>query len=84
MKYPKNVWQQLKSITADELTRALEKDGWVRDIGIGAELVYRHKDGRRVSIHYHPRKTYHSGLLKGLLDDIGWGEEDMRRLKLIK
>jgi len=84
MKYPKNVWQQLKSITADELIRALEKDDWVRDTGVGSELVYRHKDGRRVSIHYHPRKTYHRGLLKGLLDDIGWTEEDMRRLKLVK
>lgn len=84
MKYPKNVWQQLKSITADELIRALDKDDWVRDTGIGSELVYRHDDGRIVSIHYHPRKTYHRGLLKGLLDDIGWTEEDMRRLKLIK
>jgi predicted RNA binding protein YcfA (HicA-like mRNA interferase family) len=84
MKYPKNVWQQLKSITADELIRALEKDDWVRDIGIGSELVYRHDDARIVSIHYHPRKTYHRGLLKGLLDDIGWTEEHLRRLKLIK
>ena len=84
MKCPKDVWEQLKGITADELIRALEKDDWVRDTGVGSELVYRHKDGRRVSIHYHPRKTYHRGLLKGLLDDIGWTEGDMRRLKLIK
>jgi len=84
MKYSKNVWQQLKSITADELIRALEKDDWVRDIGVGAALVYRHEDGRIVSIHYHPRKTYHRSLFKGLLDDIGWTEDDMRRLKLLK
>jgi predicted RNA binding protein YcfA (HicA-like mRNA interferase family) len=84
MKYPKNVWQQLKGITADELIRGLEKDGWVHDTGVGAERVYRHADGRRVSIHYHPRKTYHRGLLKALLDDIGWAEEDLRRLKLVK
>jgi len=84
MKYPHSVWQQLKGITADELTRALEKDGWVRDIGIGAEWVYRHDDGRMVSIHYHPRKTYGRKLLKGLLDDIGWSVDDLRRLKLVK
>jgi predicted RNA binding protein YcfA (HicA-like mRNA interferase family) len=84
MKYSKNVWQQLKSITADELIRVLEKDGWVRDVGVGAELVYRDEDGRIVSIHYHPRKTYRPGLLKALLEDIGWTEVDMRRLKLIK
>lgn len=84
MKYPHNVWQQLKSITADELIRALEKDGWVQDIGIGAELVYRHDDGRRVSIHYHPRKTYGRRTLKGLLDDMGWSVDDLKRLKLVK
>ena len=47
-------------------------------------LALTHEDGRIVSIHYHPRKTYHRGLLKGLLDDIGWTEDDMRRLKLLK
>lgn len=76
MKYPRNVWQQLKGITADELSGALERDGWVHDTGVGAERVYRHGDGRRVSIHYHPRKTFHRGLPKALLDDIGWTEED--------
>jgi predicted RNA binding protein YcfA (HicA-like mRNA interferase family) len=84
MRYSKNVWQQLKNITADELIRALERDDWVRDIGVGAELIYRSNDGRIVSIHYHPRKTYGPGLLKGLLEDIGWTEEDLRRLKLVR
>jgi len=37
-----------------------------------------------VVIHYHPRKTYGPGLLKGLLADIGWDEKDLKRLKLIK
>ena len=84
MKYPHNVWQQLKGITADELMRALEKDGWVQDIGIGSELIYRHDDGRRVSIHYHPGKTFGPWLLKGLLNDIGWSVDDLKLLKLVK
>ena len=84
MKYPHNVWQQLKNITADELIRALKKDGWVRDIRVGAELIYRHDDGRRVSIHFHPRKTYGQRTLKGLLGDIGWSVDDLKRLKLVK
>ena len=84
MKYPHNVWQQLKGITADELIGALEKDDWVRDIGIGAELIYRHADGRMVSIHYHPRKTYGRKLLKGLLAAIGWSVDDLKRLKMVK
>jgi len=84
VKLPKNVWDQVKNLTADELIRALEKDGWLRDVRRGAEHVYRHSDGRRVSIHYHPGKSYGPKLLKALLADIGWTHDDMRRLKLIK
>jgi len=85
MAFPKQVWDQLKNITADELIKALVKDGWVHDESSGAIQVYRHVDtGQRVTIHYHPQKTYGPKLLKGLLADIGWSIEDMKRLKLIK
>lgn len=85
MSLPSHIWKQLKSITADELINALEKDGFIRDEKQGAQLVYRHADGRICSVHYHPGKTYGPKLLKKLLfDDIGWTEKDFRRLKLIK
>ena len=42
------------------------------------------KDRRRVSVHYHPRKTFGPKLLQSLLNDIGWSEADMKRLKLVK
>lgn len=84
MKFPKHIWQQIRNVTADELIAALERDGWARDHHRGAEQIYRHPDGRRVSIHYHPRKTYGPKLLKALLADIGWTTADLRRLKLVK
>jgi predicted RNA binding protein YcfA (HicA-like mRNA interferase family) len=84
MSYPSHIWNQLKGITAAELCRALQKDGWTVDFRKGAERVYRAPDGRRVSIHYHPHKTYGSNLLKALLADIGWTQKDMKRLKLIR
>ena len=85
MKFSKNVWAQLKNKTADELISALEKDGFVLDNKARTERIYRHPDSRRVSIHYHTgNRGYQSGLLKALLEDIGWTENDMRRLKLIK
>lgn len=37
---------------------------------------------QRITIHYHPKKTYGQHLLKSLLEDIGWSEADMKRLKL--
>ena len=84
MKYEKRIWDQLKNLTADDLVSALGKDNWIIDESSGAIRIYRHPDGRRVSIHYHPRKTYGPNLLKDLLDDIGWSTADMKRLKLIK
>lgn len=84
MRYPAHIWQQLKNISCDDLIRALNKDGWNEDISRGAVRVFRHSDGRRITIHYHPRKTYRQGLLQHLLSDIGWTESDFRRLKLIK
>jgi len=84
MNYPPHIWKQLKNKTAKDLVKALERDGWKKDITVGAEQIYRHPDGRRVSIHYHPKKTYGPNLLKNLLKDIGWSVEDMKRLKLIK
>lgn len=84
MKLPKDVWSQLKNKTADELVSALRKDKWVLDVTRGAEQIYRHPNGKRVSIHYHPKKTYGQKLLMALLTDTGWSIDDMRRLKLIK
>lgn len=84
MSLKRGVWDQLKNTTAKQLIRALEKDGWEREETTGATQGYWHPDGRRVVIHYHPKKTYGAGLLKGLITDIGWTESDLKRLKLIK
>lgn len=83
MSWPPNVWNQVKNLTCDEIISALKKDLWEQDTKRGAELVYK-KGNRRVVIHYHPRKTYRSAkLLNNLIEDIGWSEADLRRLKLI-
>ena len=84
MRLPKDVWGQLKNKTANDLISALRRDGWVLDVTRGAEQIYRHPNGKRVSIHYHPKKTYGQSLLKALLADIGWSIGDMKRLKFIK
>ena len=83
MNYPPNVWNQLKGKTCQELMKALLKDGWERDVVVKTEQVF-FRAGRRVSLHVHPKKTYGPKLLKALLDDIGWSEDEMRKLKLIK
>src|SRR5215469_2347085 len=84
MQYSRHVWEQLKNLTADDLISALERDGWKRDEGDGALIPFIDPATRnRVIIHYHPRKTFGPKLLKALLEDIGWKENDLARLRLI-
>ncbi len=84
MSYSSNAWGQLKNKTCDEIIAALTKDGWTRDSSMGSQQIFRKGPGKRVSIHFHPKKTYGAALLKGLLNDIGWTEDEMRTLKFIK
>ena len=84
MRYSRNIWQQLKNLTADDLMAALERDGWTKDRSEGAFIPYINPKTRmRVILHYHPRKTYGPNLLKSLLDEIGWNERDLLRIGLI-
>lgn len=39
---------------------------------------------RRVVLHVHPGKSFGPRLLRALLDDIGWSEDDLVRLRLIR
>lgn len=84
MSFSGNVWDQLKGITADKLIRTLKKDGWTQEESRGATLGFWHPVKTRIVVHYHPKKTYGRKLLKKLLDDTGWTENDMRRLRLIR
>jgi predicted RNA binding protein YcfA (HicA-like mRNA interferase family) len=87
MAFAQHVWNQLKSVTADELIAALKRDGYQQDPASADATIAYIKAGspsKRIVIHYHPRKTYGPKLLKALLADIGWSEAEMRRLKLIK
>jgi len=68
-----HVWDQIRNITADRLWRRLKKDGYDFEPSAGAIHVYRQPaTGKRVAIHYHPKKTYGPKPLKDLLADIGW------------
>lgn len=84
MGFSKQIWNQLKGKACEELIAALERDGFLHEGKRGATQRYRHPDGRRAVIHYHPGGTYGANLLKDLIKDLGWSEADMRRLKLIK
>lgn len=88
MKFPKNVWNQLKSLTSADFYKALYKDeNWEFVDSKGAQQTFRNKNnGKYVSIHLHPANKggYGRKLLKELIKEIGWTESDMQKLRLIK
>jgi predicted RNA binding protein YcfA (HicA-like mRNA interferase family) len=93
MAFNSDVWNQLKNTSKGELISALERDGWQKEVSshsAGSIRLYIKYDptgiaAGRVEIHYHHASdTCSPKLLKGLLTDIGWSDNDMRRLKLLK
>lgn len=86
--FPPSVWSQLKNTTVQELAKALTRDGWTQEYGKDATIGFRHPDRspshNRVVLHMHPKGTKGPSLMKGLLSTIGWNEDDLERLGLIK
>lgn len=74
----------LKGITAQELIRALERDGFLWTRNKGSHRVYRHPDGRRVVVSYHrPSATFPPKTVASMIAGARWDENDLRRLGLI-
>ena len=86
MAFPQHVWQQLKNTTADDLVAALKRDGFLRESQKSGAVLgfYRSLPAKRITIHYHPGKTYGAKLLTAMINSLGWTETDLRRLRLIK
>jgi len=87
-KYPRHVWNQIKGTSCSDLIRALEADGFELDgkNPRGSVLIYLNpNDRRRVTVHWHPGKSYGPGMLKAMFEDLGWTtEEKLREVGLIK
>lgn len=85
MTTPSSLVHLLRNITARELIRSLERDGflYMRNTR-GSSRIYRHQDGRQVLIHYHrSNDTFPRGTLADILRRTQWTVEDARRLGLI-
>jgi len=75
----------LRNLPVHQLIWALERDGFTlrRSTQTGGR-IYAHPDGRITVVHYHhgsdtlTRKT-----LKSVLEAVGWGHADVKRLGLL-
>jgi predicted RNA binding protein YcfA (HicA-like mRNA interferase family) len=51
----------------------------------GNHRIYRNPDGRRIVVAYHQLSdTFPLGTLRAMINDVGWQDEDLRRLGLIE
>jgi predicted RNA binding protein YcfA (HicA-like mRNA interferase family) len=76
----------LRSITAREIISALVRDGFLLDRQSGSHQLYKHPDGRRVTVTlHHPGQTFAPKTLWSMLEvQARWSSNDLRRLKLAK
>jgi len=75
----------LRSLTARVITGALMRDGFLLDRQSGSHRLYRHPDGRRVTVTFHaPGQTFAPKTLRSMLEtQARWKEDDLRRLRII-
>ncbi len=72
-----------RGVTAREFIRAPHADGFQLKRTRGSHRIYRHADGRRVLVAYHRvSETFPIGTLRAMIADIGWTDDDLRRLGL--
>ena len=72
-----------RGISARQLIRALEADGFILQRVRGSHRIYKHDDGRRVVVAYHALSdSFPIGTLRAMIADAGWQDEDLQRLKL--
>lgn len=79
-------YSKLRGLTVRKLITALKKVGFVLAREKGATRLFRHPDGRRVTIHVHrPGQTLKIGTLKEIIENQAlWDEDDLKRLRLLK
>lgn len=79
-------WNQLRTVTTRELISALHRDGFLLKRQAGSHQIYRHPDGRRVTLSYHrPGATQAADTLRSIiLNQARWTEQDLQRLDLLR
>jgi predicted RNA binding protein YcfA (HicA-like mRNA interferase family) len=75
----------LRSLTAHEVGRALERDGFTFTRQRGSHHRYAHPDGRRVTVPFtRSGETFAPGTLRSIIErQARWTADDLRRLGML-
>lgn len=79
-------WSLLRSLTARELVSALARDGFFLSRQAGSHQLYRHDDGRRVTVSFHqPGQTFRPKTLRSMIEEqVQWTNDDLVRFGLLR
>jgi predicted RNA binding protein YcfA (HicA-like mRNA interferase family) len=91
---PEECLESDKESHQDTVVDALKRDGWTQDpASKDATITYIKRlekpdesgsTHKRIVIHYHAGQVCGPRLIKGIIEDVGWTTEDLKRLKLVK
>jgi len=78
-------YSKIRSLTARKIVNALIKDGFYLDRKSGFHHQFLHSVKGRVTISFHhPSDTFPLKTLRDIIQNAGWTEGDLERLKLLK
>jgi len=70
---------KLPHLTSRDVVRLIEERGFVFDRQTGSHAVFRHPDGRRVTVPMHSARTIGVGLLAQILRGAEIDPDDIRK-----
>ncbi len=73
--------QKLKPIKPEQLVKIVEKLGFKKIRQKGSHVVYRHSDGRWITIPMHKGRDISDGLLRKIIKDLGLSVEEFNKLR---
>ncbi len=77
-------YSKLRSLTAREIVNALIRDGFHIDRVSGSHHQFLHPAKGRVTVSFHHRRdTFPPKTLRSIIQDAGWTQEDLKRLKIL-
>lgn len=72
--------KELPRITAKEIIAVLERSGFVLSRQSGSHKIYKHLNGKRVTVPFHSNKILHPKVLKSILRDADISIEQLKKL----
>jgi len=71
---------RLPRVTAAQIVRVLEKQGFQLSRQSGSHRIYKNEAGKRVTVPYHSGKILHPKVLKSILRDADLTVKQFRQL----